>query len=183
MFPDNFIAFIGITTLVSLAPGANTMFVMSQSALRGHRAGIMAGLGIEVSNVFYFLLIAFGLATVVATSEVIFDALKWMGAFYLAVIGVLAFGRSFQTTGPAPVTEVPTVRSSHGAFFHGLMIALGNPKTITWFLPLLPPVPSASSCATFNSSSRFAAFSEISFFNALIRDRRLSWYGVNLLMS
>ncbi|HEY7800456.1 MAG TPA: LysE family transporter, partial [Hyphomonadaceae bacterium] len=103
MFPDNFIAFIGITTLVSLAPGANTMFVMSQSALRGHRAGIMAGLGIEVSNVFYFLLIAFGLATVVATSEVIFDALKWMGAFYLAVIGVLAFGRSFQRIGPAPV--------------------------------------------------------------------------------
>lgn len=138
MFPDNFIAFIGITTLVSLAPGANTMFVMSQSALRGRWAGVMAGLGIEVSNVLYFLLIAFGLATVVATSEVVFDILKWMGAFYLAVIGVLAFGRSFQGIGPAPVTEVPTVRSSHGAFFDGLMIGLGNPKTIIWFLTLLP---------------------------------------------
>jgi threonine/homoserine/homoserine lactone efflux protein len=138
MFPDNFVAFIGITTLVSLAPGANTMFVMSESALRGHRAGIMAGLGIEVSNVFYFLLIAFGLATVVATSEVIFDALKWMGAVYLAVIGVLAFGRSFRRIGPAPAVEVPTVRSSHGAFFDGLVIGLGNPKTIIWFLTLLP---------------------------------------------
>jgi threonine/homoserine/homoserine lactone efflux protein len=137
MFPDNFVAFIGITTLVSLAPGANTMFVMSESALRGHRAGIMAGLGIEVSNVFYFLLIAFGLATVVATSEVIFDALKWMGAVYLAVIGVLAFGRSFRRIGPAPAVEVPTVRSSH-AFFDGLVIGLGNPKTIIWFLTLLP---------------------------------------------
>ncbi|MDP3736793.1 MAG: LysE family translocator [Hyphomonadaceae bacterium] len=138
MFPDNFIAFIGITTLVSLAPGANTMFVMSQAALRGRRAGIMAGLGIETANVIYFLLVAFGLATVVATSELIFDMLKWGGALYLAVIGVLAFGRSFRVGQPAPVAEVPAVRSSHGAFLDGLMIAMGNPKTIIWFLTLLP---------------------------------------------
>jgi homoserine/homoserine lactone efflux protein len=138
MFPDNFIAFIGITTLVSLAPGANTMFVMSQAALRGRRAGIMAGLGIETANVIYFLLVAFGLATVVATSEFIFDLLKWGGALYLAVIGVLAFGRSFRAIPPAPVAEVPAVRSSHGAFIDGLMIAMGNPKTIIWFLTLLP---------------------------------------------
>ena len=138
MFPDNFVAFMGITTLVSLAPGANTMFVMSQSALRGHRAGIAAGLGIEVSNVVYFLLIAFGLATVVATSEGVFDFLKWMGALYLAILGVLAFGRSFQKQQPPPVTEVPVVKASHGAFIDGLMIGLGNPKTIIWFLTLLP---------------------------------------------
>lgn len=138
MFPDNFVAFIGITTLVSLAPGANTMFVMSQAALRGHRAGIAAGLGIEVSNVVYFLLIAFGLATVVATSEMVFYVLKWMGALYLAVLGVMAFGRSFQKAPPSPVTEVPSVRASHGAFLDGLMIGMGNPKTIIWFLTLLP---------------------------------------------
>jgi homoserine/homoserine lactone efflux protein len=138
MFPDNFVAFIGITTLVSLAPGANTMFVMSQSALRGHRAGIAAGLGVELSNVIYFLLIAFGLATVVATSTIVFDVLKWMGAIYLAVLGVLAFGRSFQKFTPPPVTEVPTVRASHGAFVDGFMIGIGNPKTIIWFLTLLP---------------------------------------------
>jgi len=139
MFPDNFIAFIGITTLVSLAPGANTMFIMSQAALRGHRAGIAAGLGIEVSNIFYFLLIAFGLSGLVAASENIFDILKWGGAIYLAALGVLSFARSFRKDlQPPPVTEIPTVRSSHGAFLDGLMIGLGNPKTIIWFLTLLP---------------------------------------------
>jgi homoserine/homoserine lactone efflux protein len=68
----------------------------------------------------------------------VFDILKWMGALYLAMIGVLAFGRSFQKAPPSPVTEVPTVRSSHGAFLDGLMIGMGNPKTIIWFLTLLP---------------------------------------------
>jgi peptidoglycan-associated lipoprotein len=52
--PDNLLLFIGLTTLVSLAPGPNVMFIMSQAALRGHRAGMMAGLGIQVANVVYF---------------------------------------------------------------------------------------------------------------------------------
>jgi threonine/homoserine/homoserine lactone efflux protein len=138
MFPDNFIAFIGITTLVSLAPGANTMFVMSQAALKGRRAGIFAGLGIEVSNVFYFLLIAFGLSGLIAASEMVFDLLKWGGAIFLAVLGVNAFARSFTREQPSPVAAIPTVRSSHGAFFDGLAIGMGNPKTIIWFLTLLP---------------------------------------------
>jgi homoserine/homoserine lactone efflux protein len=138
MFPDNFLFFIGLTTLVSLAPGANTMFVMSQAALKGRRAGIAAGLGIEVSNVFYFLLIAFGLSSLVAASEMIFDLLKWGGALYLAVLGVFAFAHSFKKEEPAPVAAIPAVRSSHGSFFDGLAIGMGNPKTIIWFLTLLP---------------------------------------------
>ena len=49
MLPDNFLLFIGMTTLVSMAPGPNVMFIMSQAALRGHRAGMMAGFGIQVA--------------------------------------------------------------------------------------------------------------------------------------
>ncbi len=65
--PDNLLLFIGMTTLVSLAPGPNVMFIMSQAALRGHRAGIMAGFGIQVANVVYFALTAHGLAGLIAT--------------------------------------------------------------------------------------------------------------------
>src|ERR1700754_921296 len=125
MFPDNFLIFIGLTTLVSLAPGANTMFVMSQAALKGRSAGIFAGLGIEVSNVVYFLLIAFGLSSLVAASEMVFDVLKWGGALYLAILGVFAFAHSFKQHPPAPVAAIPAVRASHGSFFDGLAIGMG----------------------------------------------------------
>ncbi|RYG30713.1 MAG: hypothetical protein EON93_14285, partial [Burkholderiales bacterium] len=43
-----------------LAPGPNVMFIMSQAALRGHRAGLMAGFGVQVANVLYFALTAQG---------------------------------------------------------------------------------------------------------------------------
>ncbi len=138
MIPDNFAAFIVLTTLVSLAPGPNTMFVMSQAALRGHAAGIMAGFGIETANVAYFGLTALGLATVFATSAMVFDVLKWLGAGYLAIIGLYTFFHSFRASLRKEQIETPAVLATHGAYFDGLFIGLGNPKTIIYFVALLP---------------------------------------------
>ncbi|HOY77813.1 MAG TPA: LysE family translocator [Hyphomonadaceae bacterium] len=137
--PDNLLLFIGMTTLVSLAPGPNVMFIMSQAALRGHRAGLMAGFGIQVANVFYFALTALGLAGLIATSPLAFFILKWLGAGYLALIGVLALIRSFKAHKPVDADQpAPIIAVHRGAFFDGLMLGLGNPKTIIWFITLLP---------------------------------------------
>lgn len=137
--PDNLLLFIGMTTLVSLAPGPNVMFIMSQAALRGHRAGLMAGFGVQVANVLYFALTAVGLAGLIATSPLAFFILKWLGAGYLALIGTLALIRSFK---PHPKVDpdlpAPVIAVGRGAFFDGLMLGLGNPKTIIWFITLLP---------------------------------------------
>lgn len=139
MIPDNILLFMVLTTLVSMAPGPNVMFIMSQAALRGHRAGMMAGFGIQVANVFYFALTALGIGVLMSTSELAFFIVKWVGAGYLGLLGVLAILRSFQSQ---PLLEPgqpsPVMRAGRGAFFDGLMIGLGNPKTIFWFLTFLP---------------------------------------------
>jgi threonine/homoserine/homoserine lactone efflux protein len=139
MIPENFALFLVLTTLVSLAPSPNVMFIMSTAALRGHRAGIMAGFGIQIANLFYFALTALGIGVLLQTSPVAFWVVKWAGATFLAVFGLMAMVRSFQDTPlieagePAPVMAV-----GRGAFFDGLLIGLGNPKTIFWFLTFLP---------------------------------------------
>ena len=137
--PDNLLLFIGMTTLVSLAPGPNVMFIMSQAALRGHRAGLMAGFGIQVANVVYFALTALGLAGLIATSPLAFFVLKWVGAGYLALIGTLALLRSLKAHIPPDASQpAPVIAVGRGAFFDGLMLRFGNPKTIIWFITLLP---------------------------------------------
>ncbi len=139
MIPDNILLFMVLTTLVSMAPGPNVMFIMSQAALRGHRAGMMAGLGIQVANVFYFALTALGIGVLMSTSTLAFFIVKWAGAGYLGLLGVMAILRSFQ---PKPLLDPtqpsPVIAVGRGAFFDGLMIGLGNPKTIFWFLTFLP---------------------------------------------
>jgi threonine/homoserine/homoserine lactone efflux protein len=138
MLPDNFQGFLVLTTLVSMAPGPNVMFIMSQAALRGHRAGMMAGFGIQVANVVYFALTAVGLGVLIATSPLAFFVLKWAGAGYLALLGIMAIIRSFQ---PHPVMDAtqpaPVIAVGRGAFFDGLMIGFGNPKTIIWLTIVL----------------------------------------------
>ena len=139
MIPDNILLFIVLTTLVSMAPGPNVMFIMSQSALRGRRAGLMAGFGIQVANVFYFALTALGIGVLMSTSELAFFIVKWAGAGYLALLGVMAILRSLQRKlPPDPAQPSPVIAVGRGAFFDGLMIGLGNPKTIFWFLTFLP---------------------------------------------
>lgn len=139
MLPDNFLGFMLLTTLVSLAPGPNVMFIMSQAALRGRRAGMMAGVGIQVANVLYFALTAVGLGVLIATSPFAFFVLKWAGAFYLALLGVLAILRSFQAHGPVRAGQpAPVIPVGRGALFDGLMIGFGNPKTVIWFTILMP---------------------------------------------
>ena len=137
--PDNLLLFIGLTTLVSLAPGPNVMYIMSQSALRGRRAGLMAGLGIQIANVVYFALTLLGLGVLIATSELLFLILKWTGAGYLALIGVMALIRSFRSHPVIdPAQPAPVIAIHRGAFFDGLVIGFGNPKTVFWFLTFLP---------------------------------------------
>lgn len=139
MLPDNFLGFMLLTTLVSLAPGPNVMFIMSQAALRGHRAGMMAGFGIQVANVIYFALTAVGLGVLIATSPLAFFILKWVGAGYLALLGVMAIIRSFQPHRPMDTEQpAPVIAVGRGAFFDGLMIGFGNPKTVIWFTILMP---------------------------------------------
>ena len=139
MIPDNFLLFMALTTFVSMAPGPNVMFIMSQAALRGHRAGIMAGFGIQVANLVYFALTALGLGVLMQTSELAFFIVKWAGAGCLAAIGAAAIYRSFK---PEPLAEPgkpsPVMAVGQGAFRDGLMIGFGNPKTIFWFMVFLP---------------------------------------------
>jgi len=55
------------------------------------------------------------------------------------LIGVLALIRSFKPHTPVDSDQpAPVIAVGRGAFFDGLMLGLGNPKTIIWFITLLP---------------------------------------------
>ena len=53
---ETLIAFIAMTTLVSAVPGPSVIFVTTQGAWRGARAGLAAVAGIQLGVFFYFLL-------------------------------------------------------------------------------------------------------------------------------
>lgn len=129
------LAFAGLAMAISVAPGPNVLFVMTQSAWRGRRAGFFAAAGIETANSLYVLCSAIGLAGLIAASGAAFEIIKWAGAAYLAWLGFQAIRHSFDPGDPAPLS---TGEASVKAYRDGVVIGLGNPKTILFFLALFP---------------------------------------------
>lgn len=129
------LAYVGLVVAISITPGPNVLFVMTQSAWRGPRAGFYAAAGIETANSLYVLLSVIGLASIIAASGAAFEIIKWTGAAYLAWLGFQAIRSSFNAS-DAPA--LATGEESAKAWRDGLMIGLGNPKTILFFLALFP---------------------------------------------
>jgi threonine/homoserine/homoserine lactone efflux protein len=133
--PAKLLLFATVTGTVSLVPGPQMVFVLTQSAWRGHRAGLAALGGLQLGNIFWFVAAGFGLGTLALAWPRAIGALAAAGALYLAWLGWHAIAGS-RDHSSAEETQPP--RSRH-ALRDSVAIALGNPKSLVYVLALLPP--------------------------------------------
>lgn len=133
---DTFWLYVLAEAALSLSPGPAVMFVIACGLTWGARRSLAATLGILAANAIYFAVSATALGAVLATSKTFFLAVKWLGAAYLVYIGLSAlFGR------PSPIAIGREDRSSgapRALFLSGLTLQLANPKTLVFFVSILP---------------------------------------------
>lgn len=132
-----------MTGATSLVPGLSMLFVMAQTVQRGWRSGALALLGMQVGYLGWWALAALGLGTLAAAWPVAFRALAIAGAAYLGWLGVQAIrhaGAGEETGG-----DSAALRASRHAFRDGIVVALGNPKSLVYIVALLPPFIDPSS--------------------------------------
>ena len=125
-----FAGFLAITMVLLLAPGPIVTLVISTSATRGLRAGLITVAGTSTGNAVLIAAIAFGISWVLAHAVYVFEALRWLGAVYLVWLGVQAWRHADRPPAAAP--------PGHVHFRRGVMVALTNPKTIAFFSAFLP---------------------------------------------
>jgi len=135
--PARLAAFTLVTATTSLVPGPQMVFVMTQAAWRGPRAGLGALAGLQLGNLTWFVMAGLGLGTLAKTSPHAFTLLAVVGAFYLAWLGVKAI-RHAQSSGET-AEDVRPGRAAAGGLRASLAIALSNPKSLVYILALLPP--------------------------------------------
>lgn len=134
--PAKLLLFATVTGTVSLVPGPQMVFVLTQSAWRGHRAGLAALGGLQLGNIFWFVAAGLGLGTLALAWPRAIGALAAIGALYLAWLGWQAIAGSRRSAEDQSTAEMP--RSRH-ALRDSVAIALGNPKSLVYVLALLPP--------------------------------------------
>lgn len=129
-------AFALATTVSSLVPGPNMMFVMTQAVWRGPRSGLAALAGLELGNVVWFVMAAFGLGVLLKAAPMAFAGLTLAGGLYLAWMGLQALRGAIR--GHSGESRAAARPAAH-AFRDGIAVAIGNPKGLVYVSAILPP--------------------------------------------
>jgi leucine efflux protein len=129
--------------LIILLPGPNSLYVLALSAEQGWRKGIWASTGIVVGDAILMLSVALGSATVLASSPLIYSALRLLGAGYLAWLGfgIIRVGMARlqakeATANTTSLLQAEAIMRIH-PFLAALLLALTNPKAIFFFISFL----------------------------------------------
>jgi leucine efflux protein len=131
--------------LIILLPGPNSIYVLSVAARRGVRTGYRAAAGVFLGDTTLITLTSLGAASLLARWPLAFDAVKYLGAGYLAFLGVgmlrsairglrerRAAGTAESETGQSAAE--PAAAQAERPFRRALVVSLLNPKAILFFL-------------------------------------------------
>ena len=137
--------FISAGLLLNLTPGVDMALVASRSATHGWRSGAAAALGVGAGCWVHTAAAALGLSALLASSDLAFTALRWVGAAYLMWLGIalLRSRAAPPTAGPgAAGASVPTPHWQR-VFAQGFLTNALNPKVALFFLAFVPQFISA----------------------------------------
>jgi leucine efflux protein len=139
-------SFYGVTDLwtyvlgafgIILLPGPNSLYVLSVATARGVKAGYQGAFGVFLGDTILLLLTALGAASLLRSYPTLFLVVKYLGAAYLAWVGVNLLWAAIQKWNSklvegASAAEAPA--NLQQPFKRALVISLLNPKAILFLL-------------------------------------------------
>ena len=123
------------TALALLAiPGPAVLYVVTRSIEMGRAGGVASVAGITTGTIVHVGLATAGLSSLILASKTAFDAVKYVGAAYLIILGV----RRLLTRSEDRVQEEAVPRTRRRAYTQGVVVNLTNPKTIVFIFAFIP---------------------------------------------
>ena len=133
--------FLAAAILLAITPGPGMAYVVARTVAGGRAEGLASCFGTALGGFVHVLAAAFGLSLLVAESAVAFALVKYLGAAYLAYLGI----RLLLRRGETPAIEQVRSRGVRRALLEGVAVEAFNVKTALFFLAFLPQFVSAGS--------------------------------------
>jgi threonine/homoserine/homoserine lactone efflux protein len=119
-----------------LVPGPGVAAIVARALGGGFWNAFPMILGILLGDLIYLAFALFGLAAIATWFHAVFVVVRWAGGLYLLYIAW-----QFWTAKPGSEQLGPRAAESWSrTFLSGFLLTLGNPKTIVFYLALLPTV-------------------------------------------
>ena len=127
----NYSTFVIAFILLLLLPGPGNLALITSAGKGGLSGGLASVLGLLVGDQILLWLTVAGVAALLAANPVVFHALQWFGAAYLAWLG---FKMVMAKAGDKPMLDI---KAGH-YFQQTLVITLFNPKAIMFYVAFFP---------------------------------------------
>ena len=129
-------------SILTITPGLDTTLIIRTATLEGKTKAFQAALGINLGCIVWGVIVACGLGALLMTSDLAFNALKWIGAIYLTWLGLNLILK--------PRSQLASLNNSavttQNWFMKGFWGNLLNPKVGIFYISFLPQfIPQSAS--------------------------------------
>lgn len=187
MDSSNIILFIISSSLLSIAPGPDNLFVLNQSIQYSKKTAFIILFGLCTGLVFHTLLVATGLAIIILANEYLFQAIKVLGSFYMLY---LAWGSWNNKNSNLEISLVQ--RTNFQLYLKGVFLSSLNPKLLIFFMAFFPKFINPDSQNIFQSTMMYGSifivcailiFSIYIFIGSLIKKLFSQYQHLNMILN
>lgn len=132
------VAFAAVVLIAVATPGPTVLLALSNGSRHGLAIATFGIVGAAFSDIILIGAVSLGLGALLATSQVWFEVLKWLGAAYLCYLGIRVLR---QAGNPAIALSEDVSRSdrlTRSVFLRSFLVAVTNPKGYLFFTAFLP---------------------------------------------
>ena len=131
------LSYMAALGLAAAIPGPGMTALVARSVSGGLITGFTMLAGLILGDLIYLSIAVFGLAVIAHNYTSIFTLINWAASLYLCVLAWQFWCHQPQAIN---INQKATKRELASAWFSGLTITLGNPKTIAFYMAILPLV-------------------------------------------
>jgi threonine/homoserine/homoserine lactone efflux protein len=126
---------VAIASLVLVViPGPAVIYILTRSISQGRPAGLASAVGVNLGSAIHVVGAVAGLSVILASSAILYSAVKWAGVAYLVWLGIRTLRSQdeiFMNTSAEPA-------ALKRIFTQGVIVNVLNPKVAMFFLAFLP---------------------------------------------
>lgn len=127
----NYLTYLVGAVFIILVPGPNTFFVLKTGIAHGVKKGYLAAAGVFIGDAVLMFLAFAGVATLIKTTPVLFNVVRYLGAIYLLWLGgKMLYAVLTQRDGQSDASADP----ASAILKRSLTLSLTNPKAILFYV-------------------------------------------------
>ena len=129
---ETLITFLLASFTLTISPGPDILYVISQSIIKGKKSAFMISLGLTTGLLVHTFLVAVGLSVIISQNENILNMIKLLSVFYFFYLIVMVFLKRKDNL------KQSEEGFSKNQFKKGLIMNLLNPKVSLFFIAFFP---------------------------------------------